>query len=210
MKFSEEDLTQIGQQGINVEKVEDQIKIFRRGNLPVNIASAATPGNGIHHLSESESEQLATFYDQKKDDLEILKFVPASGAATRMFKDLHNFLADFDPGKSSIEEYLTQAKNKGLEKFFHRMQDLPFYEGAVNYAQECQPGFENLNEEAQKYVLLQTILFSPGLDLSNYPKGLVPFHNYGDYIATAFEEHLFEAAEYASSQNTAKLHLTVS
>lgn len=59
-------------------------------------------------------------------------------------------------------------------------------------------------------MLVQTMLFSPGLDLSNYPKGLVPFHNYKDYVATAFEEHLFEAAEYASSGGTAKLHFTVS
>jgi len=209
LSFTKEDLTQIENKGINAEKVEEQIMIFRRGNLPVNIESAATPGNGIHQLTDKDQAELENYYDTSKDALDIIKFVPASGAASRMFKDLHYFLSDFDPGRSSIDDYLSKSKNEGLRNFFGQMEDLPFYETAVNYAREGQPGFDNLNEEAQKYVLLQTMLFSPGLDLSNYPKGLVPFHNYGDHVATAFEEHLFEAAEYASSQNTAKLHFTV-
>lgn len=210
MRFTEEDLTQIRQKGINEEKVEEQIKIFQRGNLPVNIESAATTGHGIEQFSEQEQRELGNFYDSRKDDLEILKFVPASGAATRMFKSLHTFLSSFDPSHSSIEDYLIQSKDKGLKEFFHNMEKLPFYEIAVNYAREAQPGFEDLNEEAQKFLLLQTILFSPGLDLSNYPKGLVPFHNYGDHVATAFEEQLYEAAEFASSNNKARLHFTVS
>lgn len=210
MKFTAEDLAQIEQKGINERRVEEQIKIFRRGNLPVNIESAATPGRGIQQFSDKERDELGKYYESRKDGLDIIKFVPASGAATRMFKALHTFLADFDPGKSSINEYLNESRNKGLKGFFDQMEQLPFYERAVNYARECQPGYENLNEEAQKYLLLQTILFSPGLELSNYPKGLVPFHNYQDHVATAFEEHLYEAAEYASSKKTAKLHFTVS
>lgn len=210
MRFTDEDLAQIEKQGINKEKVEDQIMIFQRGNLPVNIKSAATPGNGIHQFSSGEQEELGNYYESRKEKLEIIKFVPASGAATRMFKVLHNFIASFDPGKSSIEEYLFESGNNELKAFLDRMDNLPFYESAVNYARECQPGFENLNIEAQKYLLIQSILFSPGLDLSNHPKGLVPFHNYGDYVATAFEEHLFEAAYYASSGNMAKIHFTVS
>lgn len=210
MKFTEEDLRQIKQKGIDEKKVEEQINIFKQGNIAVNIDAAATIGKGIHQFSGREEEDLISYYQTRKNELEIIKFVPASGAATRMFKALHKFLANFDPGKSSIDDYLSQSNNKGLKDFFQQMENLPFYDTAVNYAREYQPGFENLNDEAQKYVLLKTILFSPGLDLSNYPKGLVPFHNYQDYVATAFEEHLYEAAEYASSKNIAKIHFTVS
>jgi len=210
LRFTEEDLTQIENKGIDDKKVEEQINIFKRGNIPVNIVTAATTGNGIHQFSEGEQQDLANYYETRKNDLEIIKFVPASGAATRMFKSLHKFLKDFDPGKSSIQVFLSHSKNQELKDFFDGIDKLPFYDTAVNYAREGQPGFENLNDEAQKYILLQTILFSPGLDLSNYPKGLVPFHNYKDYVSTAFEEHLYEAAEYASSNDSARIHFTVS
>jgi hypothetical protein len=180
LKFTEEDLSQIEEKSIKAEKVEEQIGIFKRGNLPVNIKSAATPGHGIHQFTSKDREELGNFYDTRKNDLEIIKFIPASGAASRMFKSLHNFLNDFDPGKSSIREFLDHSKDEGLKNFLNQMQDLPFYESAVNIARESQPGFDDLNEDAQKYLLLQTILFSPGLDLSNYPKGLVPFHKYKD------------------------------
>lgn len=210
MRFTDEDLMQIENQGINKEMVEDQIKIFRRGNLPVNIKSAATTGNGINQFSNGQLDELEEYYQSKKEDLEIIKFVPASGAATRMFKVLHNFISTFDPGKSSIKEYLIKSKNNELKNFIDQIENLPFYENAVKYAPESDPGYESLNEEAQKYLLIQTILFAPGLDLSNDPKGLVPFHNYGDYVATAFEEHLYEAALYASSHKKAKIHFTVS
>lgn len=210
MRFTEEDLKYLKKKGIDENKVEEQLEIFRRGNLPVDIVAAATTGNGIYQFTGREREELEKHYDNRKNSLEIIKFIPASGAATRMFKALHGFMAEFDPGSSSLREYLNKTDNKILKDFFDRMEKLPFYDSAINYARECQPGFEDLNEEAQKYLLLQTVLFSPGLDLSNYPKGLVPFHNYGDYVATAFEEHLYEAAAYASSDNLAKLHFTIS
>lgn len=209
MRFTQEDLIQIKEKGIDERKVEEQLEIFRRGNLPVDIVAAATSGKGIHQFTGEDKLELEKYYEARKEQLDIVKFIPASGAATRMFKALHGFLADFDPQRSSVKEYIGQ-KNSGLKDFFERIEKLPFYETALNYAKECQPGFNDLNDEAQKYLLVQTMLFSPGLDLSNYPKGLVPFHNYKDYVATAFEEHLFEAAEYASSGGTAKLHFTVS
>lgn len=210
MKFTSEDIAQIENKGINIKKVEDQIEIFRRGNIPVNIEAAATIGNGIQKFTREEREKLSKYYDSKKGDFEILKFVPASGAATRMFKALHKFLDEFDPKKESLQDYLDRSKNQNLKDFFAGIERLPFYHQALNYAKECQPGFDSLTEEAKKFILVQTILFSPGLNLSNFPKGLVPFHNYGNFVATAFEEHLYEAAEYAAVNGVAKLHFTVS
>ena len=210
MRFTQEDLKSIEQKGINENKVEEQLEIFKRGNLPVDIVAAATPENGIRRFTPEERQELEKFYDYRKNELSIIKFIPASGAATRMFKALHGFLAEFDHEKTKLSQYIGEKEDKGLKDFFDHLEKLPFYESALNFAREYQPGFEGLTEDAQKYILVQTILFSPGLDLSNFPKGLVPFHNYGDYVATAFEEHLYEAAEYASSGDTAKLHFTVS
>ncbi len=210
MKFSKEDREQIEKKGITSEKVLEQLKIFERGNIPVNIEAAATAGNGITEISEEERKSLAQYYMEHKDNLEVLKFIPASGAATRMFKALHVFLDKFNPQKGSIAEYVSKANNPVLNRFFEQIEKLPFYKRAVSHAKESEPGFDSLNDEAKKFLLAQTILFSPGLNLSDFPKGLVPFHDYGSYVATAFEEHLYEAAAYAEVKGKAKLHFTVS
>ena len=206
----EEDLKQIEAKGLTKEKVEEQLRIFERGNISVNILAAATIGNGIQQFSESQKNELAEYYDANKSIFDIIKFVPASGAATRMFKDLHKFLEKFNAEKGSISDFLSQHKNENLERFFSQMEKLPFYKRAVNNARESQPGFDSLSEDAKKYTLINTILYAPGLNLSDYPKGLVPFHNYGDHVATAFEEHLFESSKYTVVNGVSKLHFTVS
>lgn len=210
MKFTEADIAQIENNGLKEKDVEDQIKIFQRGNLAVKIEAAATVGNGIRQFPPNERENFISFYEEKKEGLEILKFVPASGAATRMFKVVHKFLEEFDTGTETLSSYLERSTNNNLKLFFDNLEKMPFYDQALNNSRESQPGFNSLTEEAQKFTLVQTMLFSPGLNLSNYPKGLVPFHNYKKYVATAFEEHLYEAAEYAAVNGLAKLHFTVS
>lgn len=210
MKFNKEDIAQIENHGITENKVKEQVEIFHRGNLPVNIQAAATTGEGIFEFSAEEREEFSRYYEDRKNGLSIVKFVPASGAATRMFKSLHSFLSDFDPGKESLSAYISRTENKNLATFFNGIEKLPFYDQALNNARESQPGFDSMNEEARKFTLLKTMLFSPGLDLGNYPKGLVPFHNYNDHIATAFEEHLNEAAGYVEVNGIAKIHFTIS
>jgi len=206
----EEDLKQIEAKGLTKEKVEEQLRIFERGNIAVNILAAATLGNGIQQFSEAQINDLAKYYEANKSGYDILKFIPASGAATRMFKDLHRFLEEFDAEKESISNFLSQHKNENLNRFFSEIEKLPFYKRAVNNAMESQPGFNSLSDDAKKFTLVRTILYAPGLNLSDYPKGLVPFHNYGDHVATAFEEHLFESSKYAAIDGVANLHFTVS
>lgn len=209
MIFSQEDLQQFEKNGIMQEKVQQQLEIFKRGNKAVNIKAAATVGAGIQQLAGDQQEKYAEFYTMNKTGLDIIKFVPASGAATRMFKDLHEFLKKFDSRNTTIADYLTEKNNKKLTLFFSEIENLPFYSEAVNHARQNHPGFDDLSPDARKYILVQTILFSPGLDLSNYPKGLVPFHKYETFVATAFEEHLYEAAQYAEVNGVVKLHFTV-
>ncbi len=209
MKFTIKDITQIEKKGIRSEKVEEQLEIFKRGNIPVDIVAAATSRNGIKQMSDSEMQANISEYEQKKETLKILKFIPASGAATRMFKALHQFLKDFNPEEESLANYLQHSK-PGLTQFFGKLENLPFYKDTLNHARKNQPGFDSFSEDAKKVVLVKTMLFSPGLDLSNYPKGLVPFHKYEQFEATAFEEHLYEASKYVEVNGIANLHFTVS
>lgn len=118
MRFTQEDLIQIKEKGIDERKVEEQLEIFRRGNLPVDIVAAATSGKGIHQFTGEDKLELEKYYEARKEQLDIVKFIPASGAATRMFKALHGFLADFDPQRSSVKEYIGQ-KNSGLKDFLN-------------------------------------------------------------------------------------------
>ncbi len=209
MNFSEKDILQIEEKGLTTKEVEEQIAIFKRGNIKVNITEAATVGKGISRIDSTEKHQLIEFYDSEKENHSILKFVPASGAATRMFKALHNFADEFDPENDNLRGYLDEKEDADLQRFFNHSDNLPFYDRALKLAKENHPGYEDLSHDHQHKILVQTILDSDGLYLSNLPKGLVPFHKYGTHTVTAFEEHLFEAAKYIDVDGVAKLHFTV-
>ncbi|WP_424492484.1 DUF4301 family protein [Salinimicrobium sp. GXAS 041] len=207
MSFSNEDVTQIKEKGLTTEEVEKQIAIFKRGNIVVNIREAATVKNGIRSFSEEEKQRLTNLYDSKKNDIEVLKFIPASGAATRMFKALYNFVKEYDPKLGSVEDYTDKKNDPKLEMFFNRMEQLPFFEEVKGQIEE---DYNSRAKDEQQYAFAKAMLAEDGTNLGDYPKGLVPFHKYENHLKTAFEEHLIEAAEYAASNGKAKLHFTVS
>ena len=210
MNFSEKDILQIEEKGLSTREVEQQIEIFKRGNIKVNITEAATIGKGISRIDEEEKKELIRLYDSEKDKHSLLKFVPASGAATRMFKALHNFADEFDPENQDLREYLDEKGDQDLQRFFNHIEKLPFYEHALERTRKNHHDYDSMSHNKQHKLLVKTILESDGLYLSNLPKGLVPFHKYDTHIATAFEEHLVEAAKYIAVNNVAKLHFTVS
>ena len=209
MSFSEKDIIQIQNKGITPEKVEQQIEIFKKGNIFVNIREAATVRNGILSISEEDKQELLEFFETRQDEVDILKFVPASGAATRMFKAFYQLLEKFDPETESLEDYIDRKNDQSLERFFGRLKDLPFFKKVMDRAAEANPGFDELSEDRQHYLFVKYMLEEKGLDLGNQPKGLVPFHKYEDHLATAFEEHLVEAVDYASVNGEVRVHFTV-
>ncbi|MDT0689928.1 DUF4301 family protein [Salegentibacter sp. F188] len=210
VKLSEKDTAQINKKGISVQEVEDQVEIFKRGNIKVDISEAATAGKGIFAFSDKEKEEFIKLYDSKKKELDVIKFVPASGAATRMFKALHNFVDEFDPGKEGLRSYLDRKENENLQRFFEKIDDLPFYSLAIDYARKNNENFDKLSHDERHLVIVKNILFEEGLDLGNYPKGLVPFHKYRSGLRTAFEEHLIEAADFIAVDGVANVHFTIS
>ena len=210
MEFSEIDILQIEEKGLSTQEVERQIQIFERGNIKVDIQQAATPGNGIFIYNNEEQKQFIKTFEDRKSQLKLVKFVPASGAATRMFKALHNFVDEFDPNKEGLRDYLDKKENKGLQLFFEKIEKLPFYEEALKKANDNTENFSNKTTDEQQLILVKTILFNSGLGLSDMPKGLVPFHAYNNFTATAFEEHLHSSAKYLSVDGVTKLHFTVS
>lgn len=108
--LTESSIQQIESHGLSKAEIERQLQIFKKGIPFAKIVEAASAENGIEVLSEIEQQKLVALFEAKKNKLELLKFVPASGAATRMFKFLHQFLENFNPEKDNIDLFLEGKK----------------------------------------------------------------------------------------------------
>ena len=210
MKFSQEDIQEIEDHGLTVEQVEAQVDKFVNGVPTVKLVSAATVSDGIFKLTEEEESAYLKFYDSHKKGLDILKFTPASGAASRMFKAVYQFIEDYDIDKESVDEYLNRTKNKDIKQLLDNRKKFPFYEKVESILQDRYSESELADENFKKLSFVKIMMNADGLDYGNYPKGLLPFHNYKSSIATAFEEHFHEAAAYAAAADKSALHFTVS
>ena len=127
-----------------------------------------------------------------------------------MFKLLFTFLKEYNPKKESINSYINKNNVKELSLFFVGLEKLPFFEEVVTKIHKTHPNYNDISYDEQRVLFVKTMLDENLLNYSFYPKGLLPFHRYKEHASTAFEEHLFEAAEYASSNNEANLHFTIS
>jgi hypothetical protein len=203
--FTEEDLRYLSEKGISQQKALGQIKTFSEGIPPVRLARAAVVDDGILRFSEGEQERLKEHYREQVKGLQVVKFIPASGAASRMFKALFAFLNTFDPDMDSLEEFLNGPEQKDVRVFFEGLRHFPFYE-----AIRSRTGIPSDSEAGDLYAFVREMLSEDALNYGFYPKGLLPFHKYDSEFATPFEEHLKEAAAYASSGDSARLHFTIS
>ena len=184
--FTEQDLQQIADHGLSVAQVETQLENFRRGFPWLNVVRAASPGDGIVMLDAAQADAAVSRYEKAASDLGVVKFVPASGAATRMFKELFEFVNEGKRGKG-IDTLLSN-----IEKFA--------------FAPELKAV---LPEGADDRATVNAIV-NEGLNYGHKPKGLVTFHAYPEGARKAVEEHLVEGASYASSNGVARIHFTVS
>lgn len=195
--FSEKDLQQFQTLGITAEKVATQLGNFRSGFPFLQIKKAATVGDGILRLSEDQVASYIHNYESALGELKVCKFVPASGAASRMFKALFAALNAPD-----------QALDEGLKTFFRRIHDFAF-SASLNQALDGQ--LDALIAKEDYSAVLAALLTDKGLDYGALPKGLLEFHAYADGSRTPLEEHLVEGANYAGTKGgTVFLHLTVS
>lgn len=193
--FNNKDLEQIAGRGSNVESVYTQLKYFEEGFPYLELEKAATVGDGIIRLEEEAAEQKTVEFDRqiREKGLSLLKFVPASGAASRMFKSLFTFL-DTGRADSSVEEFFA-----GLGKF-------AFYNSLKQLL--ATDGIDI--ESADRKTIAEYFLTDKGLGYGTLPKGLLEFHHAEPRPRTPLEEHLVEAALYAGSGGASLLHFTVS
>ena len=201
--FTTQDIQQFESIGITLEKAETQVNDLKNGYPFLKIKGAAAIGNGILSLDDKEREQLIKDWcEYLKGDGEIIKMVPASGAASRMFKDLFEF----------ENSDATEPNNAYIERFFVERENFAFYE-ALNRVCISEEGksIQELVEEKRYKDIVRLLLHKEGLNYGSLPKGLLQFHKYPQYVRTAFVEHLVEGALYTNNRNNeVKIHFTVS
>lgn len=199
--LTKDDLGQIAGRGMNISVVEKQLQNFVEGFPPIPLVAAATVKHGIHQLSPRRIEELIELYRVYSIDHKIVKFVPASGAASRMFKHLYEF-RNFYRGTS--EDQLSMLKDRGPDSvyyFFEHIREFSFFPLLLDALDKRGLDFDTVMSESRYEKILNTMLTDRGLGFGDLPKALIPFHTYQGKRRTAFAEHLAEAAFYARCRN---------
>ena len=204
------DFVEIYNRNLNLEILESQFQIIKNGIPKINLERPAVINDGIVAISQDEAKYYSNYFEEKSKNLKLKKFVPASGAASRMFKFLSEFLNDYKLGEESINAYINRKKDKNLPVFLVAKEKFPFYKEVLKTTKNNLPDYENWNIDTKEYGFIKTLLSSKYFDFANKPKAVLPFHKYKNHIATAIEEHLNECVFYATSNNKSHLHFTVS
>ncbi len=184
--FTEKDLQQIAARGLTPEAVELQIENFRRGFPFLGIVRAASPADGVVVVDNETADRAIARYEQAAKSLKVVKFVPASGAATRMFKELFSFVNE-------------DKRTTGIDKLIANIEQFAFW-----------PELKALLPAEYDDKQLVSAIIKEGLNYGAKPKGLVTFHAYAEGARKAVEEHLAEGAAYAATNGVASIHFTVS
>jgi hypothetical protein len=212
--FKEEDILQIRERGMTPDGVASQMELLRKGFPHARLKRPCTAGDGIRVLDESDLAGLDRVFSRALSSGRVMKFVPASGAATRMFKSLISFRNRF--GERHEGALFPQSDKddpdcRAFTAFADGIRMFAFYEDLKSSASRDGLDPEILFSKGRYGHLLDYTLTSKGLDLAGLPKGLIKFHRYPDHARTPVEEHLVEAAAYARDANgVARIHFTVS
>lgn len=206
--LSDTDLELLKNLNIDLEKIIDQYVRCSQGTIPANLVRVATLNDGITTFSVLEREELVLLYENQVDKFSIEKFVPASGAATRMFKFLIDFLKKFNSGYETINAYINKYHAYELNTFFIGLEKFSFYNIVLAECLLAYPNYPTLTKDEKLFLFVKVMLESDQLNFVNKPKALIPFHQLGDKLFTPITKHLKEAK--ATSNDIPKIHFTVS
>jgi len=192
-RIEKKDLDSLQERGLTESDLASYRNTLLSGFPFMKLYGNAEPGSGIKLISAEEKEKFRSVYQSKKG-IEVVKFVPASGAASRMFKELYAYV---DNGKVS----------DNVAKFLDELSDYPFYDQLLA---EAKMTAEDLDGEEGKRKVVDFLLSEKGMNYGSYPKGMIKFHKYDDgHKRTAFEEHFHEGAMYAQKDGKVRIHFTI-
>ncbi len=202
--FGEQDLEQLEARGISLDEAKRQVESIRSGFPFLNIIAPASLERGIIRIERDDEVNYMEIWQNylDKSDGSVCKFVPASGAASRMFKSLYTFLEGED----------SEPQDEAVQSFFEELSKFAFYN---DLNETCLRNDwkvpSKLIAQGDYKKVLENLLLAQGLNYGASPKGLIPFHKYGKGACTAAEEHLVEGASYIrDKKGVVKIHFTVS
>ena len=207
--FTEKDRQQVLGKGISIEQIELQLKNFRKGFPFAALVKPSTTESGLKKFDQKYAENFAAYFTENMKFISIVKFVPASGAASRMFSHLFAWL---EKNRKSENQPLADTENNSnsAEYFIRNIRNFAFFddlkETMAAGGQDIEACIKN-----QNYVpVIEFLLTEKGLNYAGLPKALIKFHRYLDRNRTALDEHLAEAAELCREIDQADIHFTIS
>jgi hypothetical protein len=214
ISLTSDDMEQIRVMGMNPDRVIDQLRIFHKGTPYLDLDRPCLAGDGIVRLTADEIETSIAMFEKEAAQMNLIKFVPASGAASRMVKTLIKAVRNFSQiKKKDVESGLLPdpKENRDLLLFIQQIDRFAFYRDLESSMQRRGLDIGDALREENFKDIIETLVTEKGLDYARTPKGLIKFHAYPDGARTAFEEHLVEAAGYALTKNRwCRLHFTLS
>ena len=206
--LNKDDFTLLENRGIDPGEIDKQLQRFRQGAAPVKLAKPATIGDGITRFSQAEEQEMVSLFSKEAGSLTVVKFVPASGAASRMFHVLQTYYNTGDMGSDTsggdfdfLQEFIAGIKERKFA-FFNDLHEVLAKEGH---------DIDELVEKEDYRRVIDYLLNPKGLNYANLPKALLKFHRCEDGARTSLEEHLVEGIAYAKDENkVVHIHLTIS
>jgi len=200
-EFNQKELQMISETGIEPEQIIAQINRLKQGVSYIKLERPASYNDGIIQISKDDKAYFSSLFDKNKHKFKIIKFVPASGAASRMFKELINFYNNENIKPDTIEDFIRGVK----ENKFAFVSDLK------NVITEHGYDLEKILAENKIRLVLKYLLTADGLNYANLPKAVLKFHFDGEDIKTPIEEHIGEGISYARGlKNIIRIHFTIS
>ena len=209
--FTQKDINQIKARGADPKDIETQIGYYKKGFPLLRLVKPATIGDGIIAFDQKVIQKVLDFYDQTSAHKRVMKFVHASGAASRMFKNLQEFRNKNYSKEEAAVIISGQTAFDSPGNFFKKLHHFSFYHSLKEVLKLNGYNIEKLLAKYEYNIIIDHFLFEKGLNYSNLPKALLHFHKYEGYNRTSIEEHLIEAANYATATDrTANINFTLS
>lgn len=197
---------------VSLSSIKEQLELFYNGvKIPV-LSKPCTIGDGIKQFEQNEIDDLYNHHTEAIKNYKLVKFVPASGAASRMFQKLLSVLNRYDD--FSLDDLLTKSDEdkecKYVSDFLLNIKSFAFYDDLKNVLNVSDDDLIIIRKNNPAKIL-RAVLFNPGLDYASKPKGAIKFHKYNSAYRTAFEEQVYESINYiADSDDNIRIHFTIS
>lgn len=211
--FTKDDFTQMKSKGIPPDRVCSQIESFKKGFPFSHLIKACTIDEGIIKLREDDLPRLSKIYSEACESGRSMKFVPASGAASRMFKALLWVYENYSHIEKNIDDKISgeRPEYEAFSRFIAGLKKFAFYDELKSVMSRDGLDPEELISKVKYKEILKYTLTPIGINLAGLPKGLIPFHKYKDHSRTPIEEHLIEALNYTKDlEGTVRIHVTIS